>query len=39
MKEDLGVTGTGPGVRPLGRVANPQPLIGLDGAIRPEFAP
>lgn len=27
MKDDLGVDGMGPGVRPLGRVADPQPLI------------
>jgi arylsulfatase A-like enzyme len=39
MNADLGVKGSGPGVRPLGRVANPRPLIGLDGTIRPEFAP
>ncbi len=39
MKDDLGLEGMGPGVRPLGRVANPQPLIGADGTIRPEFAP
>ena len=34
MDADLGVTGVGPGCRPLGRVANPQPLIALDGAVR-----
>ena len=34
MEGDLGVTKLGPGVRELGRVANPQPLIGLDGTIR-----
>jgi arylsulfatase A len=39
MKDDLGLEGKGPGVRPLGHVANPRPLIGLDGTIRPEFAP
>ena len=39
MKDDLGLTGKGPGVRPLGRAANPRPLINLDGTIRPEFAP
>ncbi len=27
MDKDLGRTGTGPGVRPLGRVENPKPLI------------
>jgi arylsulfatase A len=39
MKDDLGLTGIGPGVRPLGRVSNPQPLIGRDGKIREGFAP
>jgi arylsulfatase A len=39
MKDDLGLDGMGPGVRPLGRVANPQPLIGSDGTIRTGFAP
>jgi len=39
MKGDLGLSGTGPGVRPLGHVENAQPLIGADGTIRPEFAP
>jgi arylsulfatase A len=39
MKDDLGLTGMGPGVRPLGRVEHPQPLIGADGTIRLEFAP
>ncbi|MBI5773684.1 MAG: sulfatase [Verrucomicrobia bacterium] len=34
MKDDLGLDGIGPGCRPLGRVANPQPLIGKDGAVR-----
>ena len=29
----------GPGVRPLGRVEHPQPLIGRDGKIRDGFAP
>jgi hypothetical protein len=38
-KDDLGLDGMGPGVRPLGRVANPQPLIGMDGKIRDGFAP
>jgi hypothetical protein len=38
-KDDLGLDGMGPGVRPLGRVEHPQPLIGADGTIRPEFAP
>jgi hypothetical protein len=39
MKDDLGLNGIGPGVRPLGRVENPRPLIGLDGEIREGFAP
>ena len=39
MKDDLGVTGIGPGCRPLGRVENPQPLIGQDGKVRPGFEP
>ncbi len=33
---DLGSTDTGPGVRPLGRVANPLPVIGHDGVVRPD---
>ena len=37
MDKDLGVDGAGPGVRPLGRVDNPQPLIGLDGKTREGF--
>lgn len=39
MKDDLGLEGMGPGVRPLGRVEHPQPLIGLDGKIRAGFEP
>ena len=39
MKSDLGLNNVGPGVRPLGRVAYPQPLIGKDGKIREGFAP
>lgn len=39
MKGDLGLDGVGPGCRPLGRVADPQPLIGHDGRIRAGFAP
>jgi arylsulfatase A-like enzyme len=35
---DLGVTGIGPGCRPLGRVANPVPLIALDGTVSPAVA-
>ncbi len=37
--DDLGADEYGPGVRELGRVAQPQPLIGLDGKIRDGFAP
>ncbi len=37
MKDDLGTTGFGPGCRPLGKVDNPQPLIGHDGKVRPGF--
>lgn len=39
MKEDLGLEDIGPGCRPLGRVSNPEPLIGHDGKIRPGFEP
>jgi arylsulfatase A-like enzyme len=39
MQGDLGTKDAGPGVRELGRVAHPQPLIGRDGAIRTGFAP
>lgn len=39
MNADLGVQGMGPGVRALGRVADPKPLIDKSGVIRPEFAP
>jgi arylsulfatase A len=35
--EDLGAEGIGPGCRPLGRVENPQPLIGRDGTVRVGF--
>ncbi len=37
MKDDLGVKGIGPGCRPLGRVANAQPLIDHDGKTRAGF--
>ena len=38
MKADLGdKTKDFPGVRPLGRVVNPQPLIGHDGKVRAGF--
>ncbi len=36
--DDLGADDYGPGVRQLGRVGNPQPLIGLDGKVRDGFA-
>jgi arylsulfatase A len=36
MDEDLGVQGIGNGCRPLGRHANPQPLISIDGKYRAE---
>lgn len=39
MKDDLGLDGIGPGCRPLGKAANPQPLIGQDGTVREGFAP
>ena len=39
MKDDLGVSGLGPGCRPLGKVENAQPLIGHDGKVRPGFEP
>jgi len=35
MASDLGTDGVGPGVRPLGRSANPQPFILNDGTVRP----
>jgi arylsulfatase A len=35
MNGDLGVSGLGPGCRPLGKVKNAQPLIGHDGKVRP----
>jgi arylsulfatase A len=37
-KDDLGLDGIGPGCRPLGRVAHPQPLIALDGTVSPAVA-
>ena len=37
-EDDLGADEYGPGVRPLGKVASPQPLIGFDGKIREGFA-
>ena len=35
--DDLGARGIGPGVRPLGKVANAQPLIGHDGKVRSDL--
>jgi arylsulfatase A len=37
MKDDLGLEGAGPGVRPLGKVENAQPIIDHDGNVRAEF--
>jgi arylsulfatase A len=37
-KDDLGEDDYGPGVRHLGKVENPQPLIGFDGKVRDGFA-
>ena len=37
MEGDLGLTGKGPGCRPLGRVADPKPIIHRDGTVREEF--
>jgi arylsulfatase A len=39
MADDLGTNDIGPGVRPLGRAANPKPLIDSAGKIRDGFAP
>ena len=39
MQSDLGLHDEGPGVRALGRVTNPKPLIDISGTVRPEFAP
>lgn len=36
-KDDLGTDVAGPGCRPVGRVENPQPLIGRDGTVRAGF--
>jgi arylsulfatase A-like enzyme len=38
MDGDLGEDGVGPGVRELGRVENPQPVIGSDGKVRADAA-
>ncbi len=37
MDSDLGNKSIGPGVRRIGRVANPQPLMAKDGTIRPGY--
>ncbi len=34
MEDDLGLEGIGPGCRPLGKVANAQPIIDHDGTFR-----
>jgi arylsulfatase A len=39
MKDDLGLDGPAPGSRPLGKVAEPRPLIHHDGNVRDEFKP
>jgi arylsulfatase A-like enzyme len=39
MEGDLGTKEKGPGVRELGNVKNPQPLIDFDGTVRPGFEP
>jgi arylsulfatase A-like enzyme len=39
MDKDLGLDGIGPGVRPLGKVQNPKPLIGFDGVVREGLEP
>lgn len=37
MDSDLGVEGKGPGVRELGRVRNPQPILAADGSVRADM--
>jgi alkaline phosphatase/alkaline phosphatase D len=37
-KDDLGMDGVGAGCRPLGKAANPQPLINHEGTIREGFS-
>jgi arylsulfatase A-like enzyme len=37
MRDDLGISGIGPGCRPLGRVTNPTPLIDHDVTVRAGF--
>jgi arylsulfatase A len=39
MKDDLGQSGTAPGVRELGKVRDARPLIDKDGNVRPGFEP
>lgn len=39
MEGDLGTNSVGPGCRPLGRVAHPQPLMNADGKVREGFEP
>ena len=39
MRDDLGVSGFGPGCRSLGKVEDALPLIGYDGKVRPGFEP
>jgi len=34
MKDDLGLDGIGPGCRPLGKAANPRPILDDDGKVR-----
>lgn len=38
MEKDLGTNGIGPGCRPLGRVAEPKPLIDHEGNVRADLA-
>lgn len=38
MESDLGLRTVGPGCRPLGRVAKPEPLINHQGEVRPGLA-
>ena len=39
MKDDLGLTGVGPGCRELGKVTDAKPIIDKDGKVRPGFEP
>lgn len=38
MKDDLGLEGIGPGCRAMGKVADPKPIIDLEGQVRAELA-